>query len=129
MGERRPVVAVVDDDARLLESLEDLLDSAGYATRTFSSGNAFLASGLSGVDVLITDIGMPGIDGIELRARVLDAVPTLPVFVITGRHDPADAERLQGIGNVFRKPFDVETLLRAVDEALSARRNGGSHAS
>ena len=92
MTKGRPVVAVVDDDPRLLESLEDLLESAGYAARSFSSAGSLLASGLSGVDLLITDIGMPGMDGFELRDLVKKARPDLPVFLITGRHEIADQE-------------------------------------
>jgi FixJ family two-component response regulator len=120
----KPVVAVVDDDPRLLESLEDLLESEGYAARCFSSAGALLASGLSGVDLLITDIGMPGMDGFELRDRVRRARPDLPVFLITARHEMADQDRAQGIAGFFRKPFDARVLLSAVGEALRNRKEG-----
>jgi FixJ family two-component response regulator len=121
----RSVVAVVDDDPRLLESLEELLESAGYAARGFSSAGSLLASGLTGVDLLITDIGMPGTDGFELRDLVKKARPDLPVFLITGRHEIADQGRAQGISGFFRKPFDARVLLSAVGEALRNRENGG----
>lgn len=117
----RPVVALVDDDPRMLESLEDLLESAGYAARSYSSAGALLACGLSGVDVLITDIGMPGMDGFELRDRAQRESPGLPVFLITGRHEIADQGRAQGISGFFRKPFDPGALLKAVRRALSNR--------
>ena len=87
MSKPRPVVAVVDDDPRLLESLEDLLESAGYVAHSFSSAGSLFDRGLSGLDVLITDIGMPGIDGFELRHLVKKVRPELPVFLITGRHE------------------------------------------
>ena len=125
MIKSKSVVAVVDDDPRLLESLEDLLESAGYAARSFSSAGSLLASGLSGVDLLITDIGMPGIDGFELRDRVRKARPDLPVFLITGRHEIADQDRAQGINGFFRKPFDAQTLLSAVGAALRCQKKGG----
>jgi FixJ family two-component response regulator len=121
----RSVVAVVDDDPRLLESLEELLESAGYAARGFSSAGSLLAGGLSGVDLLITDIGMPGTDGFELRDLVKKARPDLPVFLITGRHEIADQGRAQGISGFFRKPFDARVLLSAVGEALRKREKGG----
>jgi FixJ family two-component response regulator len=111
-------VAIVDDDPRLLESVEDLLESAGYIARTFSSAELLLVSGLSDLDVLITDIGMPGMDGFELRDLVKKARPDLPVFLITGRHEIADQNRAQGIGGCFRKPFDAKVLLAAIGEAL-----------
>ena len=121
----RPVVAVVDDDPRVLESLEDLLESAGYVARSFSSAGPLLAGGLSGVDLLITDIGMPGRDGFELRDLVKEARPDLPVFLITGRHEIADQDRAQGVSGFFRKPFDVKRLLAAVGDALGNRNSGG----
>lgn len=121
----RPVVAVVDDDRRLLESMQELLESANYSARCFSSADSLLASGLSGVDVLITDIGMPGMDGFELRDRVTKARPDLPVFLITGRHEIAEQGRAQGISGFFRKPFDSQALLVAVGDALRNRENGG----
>ncbi|WEX74690.1 response regulator [Sinorhizobium numidicum] len=127
MSKRRPVVAIVDDDPRLLESLEDLLESAGYAARIFPSAGSLLISGLSGVDLLITDIGMPGMDGFELRDWVKKVRPELPVFLITGRHEIADQDRAQGISGFFRKPFDAQALLAAVDHALRNRNIEGDH--
>jgi FixJ family two-component response regulator len=121
----KPVVAIVDDDPRLLESLEDLLESAGYAARSFSSAGSLLVSGLSGVDLIITDIGMPGINGFELRDLVKRMRPELPVFLITGRHEIADQDRAQSIGGFFRKPFDAPALLSAVGQALHDRNKGG----
>jgi len=121
----RPVVAVVDDDPRVLESLEDLLESAGYVARSFSSAGLLLAGGLSGVDLLITDIGMPGTNGFELRDLVKQARPDLPVFLITGRHEIADQHRAQGVYGFFRKPFDVKRLLAAVGDALRNTDSGG----
>ncbi len=127
MSGRVPVVAVVDDDPRLLESLEELLESAGYVARSFSSAGSLLAGGLSGVDVLITDIGMSGMDGFELRDRVRKARRDLPVFLITGRHEIVDQDRAQGISGFFRKPFDGQALLSAVGDALRDREmEGGS---
>ena len=114
----RYIVAIVDDDPRLLESLEDLLESAGYEVRTFASAGTFLAGGLLDLDLLITDIGMAGTDGFALRNMVMTERPDLPVFLITGRHEIADQSRAKGIGGFFRKPFDARRLLAAVGEAL-----------
>jgi FixJ family two-component response regulator len=123
--ERRPLIAIVDDDPRMLESLENLLESAGYRARLFSSAEALLVSGLSGVDVLIADIGMPRVDGFQLRDLAKKARPDLPVFLITGRHEIADQGRAQGISGFFRKPFDSQTLLAAVSGALQIRKVEG----
>lgn len=123
----RPVVAIVDDDPRLLESMEDLLESAGYAAYSFSSAGALLANGLWGVDVLISDIGMPDMDGFELCNLVKEARPDLPVFLITGRHEKADRGR--GNNLFFRKPFDARVLLTAVEDALHNRNQEDNHES
>jgi FixJ family two-component response regulator len=119
-----PSIAVVDDDLRLLESLENLLESAGYGVRTFASANALLDAGLSGIDCLITDIGIPGMDGFELRGAARRLRPEMPVILITGRDEIADQQRARDadIAGFFRKPFDGRTLLSAVSDALSHRR-------
>jgi len=122
-------VAIVDDDPRLLDSLEDLLESAGCLARRFPSAESLLASELSDVDVLITDIGMPGIDGFELRDLLKRAHPELLVFLITGRHEIADQARAQGISGLFRKPFDGQALLAAISDALRNREVEGDHGS
>ena len=129
MSQRSPIVAIVDDDPRLLESLEDLLESAGYVARSFSSAASLLISGLSGLDVLITDIGMPGMDGLELRDLVKKACPAMPVFLITGRQEIAVQDRAQGISGFFRKPFDAKLLLAAVGDALRDRAMEDEHES
>jgi FixJ family two-component response regulator len=121
----RPVVAVVDDDLRILESLEDLLESAGYMACSFSSAKLLLINGLAGLDLVITDIGMSGMDGFELRDLVKKARPDLPVFLITGRHEIADQDRARGASGFFRKPFDSQALLAAIGSALSKQTNGG----
>ena len=116
----RKVVAVVDDDPRILESLEDLLESAEYGVRLHSSGGALLASGVSNIDCLITDIGMPVMDGYELRDRVRQLRPELPVFLISGRRDltPDRTGDDQGPTEFFSKPFDGPALLAAIAEVL-----------
>jgi FixJ family two-component response regulator len=120
VGERNRMIAVVDDDPRVLESLENLFESAGYVVRMFSSAKALIDAGLSDIDCVITDIGMPAIDGFALHDLVKTARPDLPVFLITGRHEIGDQLRASAkdIRGFFRKPFDGPALLAAVDEAL-----------
>ena len=121
------IVAVVDDDFRILESLGDLLESAGYAVRLFTSAQSLLEDtvALSETDCLIADIGMPVIDGFELEKLVKRARPELPVILITGRHEIADQQRAIAQGNrFFRKPFDGQALLAAIGQAVHSV-NGG----
>jgi FixJ family two-component response regulator len=122
MNERKSMIAVVDDDPRVLESLENMLQSAGYRVSTFSSATALINSGLSNIDGLVTDIGMPAIDGFELHDLVKKARPDLPVFLITGRHEIGDQQRASAkeIAGFFRKPFDGPALLAALAHALGA---------
>jgi FixJ family two-component response regulator len=121
------IVAVVDDDPRLIESLEDLLESAGYSVRSFRTAGSFLEDSvaLSETDCLIADIGMPVIDGFELEKRVRQVRPELPVILITGRHEIADQQRAIAQGNrFFRKPFDGQALLAAISQALRSIEEG-----
>jgi FixJ family two-component response regulator len=122
VSERKHMIAVVDDDPRVQESLENLFESVGYGVRTFSSAQALIDAGLSGIDCLITDIGMPSMDGFELHDVVKKARPDLPVFLITGRHEIGDQQRASAkdISGLFRKPFDGPALLAAVGDALHA---------
>jgi len=116
------MIAVVDDDLRLLESLSDLLESAGYAVRLFRSAQSFLDdhAALSEADCLVADIGMPLIDGFELEKLTRQTRPNLPVILITGRHEIADQQRAIAQGNrLFRKPFDGQALLAAIGQALN----------
>ena len=70
------VVAIVDEDQRLLDSLEDLIESAGHAARTFSSAQTLLDSDvLPEIDCLISGIGMSGIDGFKLHRLARERRP------------------------------------------------------
>jgi FixJ family two-component response regulator len=114
-------IAVVDDDRRILESLEILLESADHAVRLFASGPALLESAyLADINCLISDIGMPEMDGFELIRLVEIARPGLPIILITG-HPVVLSEALPRAGHfrLFKKPFDGPKLLAAVNEALA----------
>jgi FixJ family two-component response regulator len=122
VNKKKRMIAVVDDDPRVLESLENLLESGGYAVRMFSSASALIIAGLFDIDCLITDIGLPSMDGFELHDVVKKTRPDLPVFLITGRHEIGDQQRASAkdISGFFRKPFDGPALLAAVGDALHA---------
>jgi FixJ family two-component response regulator len=121
---KKSTIAVVDNNPSVLESLQNLLESAGYGVLLFSSAPAFLdASWLSAVDCLISDIGMPLVDGFELRRLANRARPNLPVFLITGRHEISKEQRSseEVHQRFFQKPFDGGELLMAVSNALEGR--------
>jgi len=123
----RFVVAVVDDDHRALESLADLLEAAGYDVRVYSSASALCDhGGLSGIDCLISDIGMPDMNGIELRQVALSQRPELPVILITARHElRAPLSSIIERDRYFEKPFDGPQLLDAVHRAVVDSRATG----
>ena len=121
---RPSVIAVVDDDPGILESIESLLNSADYEVRLFSTGTALLESGgLPEIDCLISDVAMPLMDGFELARAVQAARPALPVILVTGRPDLLRRSPLDGLGQyrVFKKPFDGQELLTAVALMLPSR--------
>ena len=115
------VVAVVDDDYRVLESLENLLQSAGYVVHAFASAPALLKSSLwSELHLLITDIGMSSIDGFALRSQLQRDRPGVPVILITGSVDLLRAAEAEGPKKtpIFFKPFDAAQLLHAIEGML-----------
>ncbi|HTP47271.1 MAG TPA: response regulator [Casimicrobiaceae bacterium] len=118
------VVAVVDDDPRILQSLETLLESADYSVRLYSSAANLLENtdALAELDCLISDIGMSVVDGFELLRATKAAQPDLPVILITGRPEAAKLASVDSRGavGVFQKPFDGAQLLEAIDKALQA---------
>jgi FixJ family two-component response regulator len=118
-------VAVVDDDQGILRSLEYLLESADYSVRVFESGVALLASGcLPEIDCLISDIDMPGMDGLELVRQVSALRAGLPIILITGYPDRLKPLPPPRAGNprYFTKPFQGPELLAAVGEAIRGYR-------
>ena len=111
------VVAAVDDDRRVRESIQSILESAGYEPVAFESGEAFLASGtLSQVVCVVADVRLPGIDGLELQRRVRRHRPSVPIILITA-HDDDDIRRQalrDGAAAFMVKPFDGGELLEHI---------------
>jgi FixJ family two-component response regulator len=116
-----PIVAAVDDDFRVRESVASLLESAGYAPVVFSSAEEFLQSGtLAVATCVITDVRMPGMGGIELQRRIRLERPTLSVILISA-HDNAEVRQTaidEGAIDVLYKPFDATDLLKIIQAAL-----------
>jgi FixJ family two-component response regulator len=117
----RFTIAVVDDDHRIRDSLQNLLESADYAVEVFASARAFLDSACAAhIDCLISDLGMPEMDGLELSRTVRVARPGLPIVFITGRGDLVGRPPKGGFGEcaLFTKPFDGEQLLTTLRDLL-----------
>ena len=119
------IVVGVDDDFRVRESIQSLTESAGYTALVFSSAEEFLRSGaLAGTICLVTDVRMPGMDGIELQRRVRLERPELPVIFISAHYDDETRRRALDGGAVafLYKPFDAAELLGAIQTALNDSR-------
>jgi two-component system response regulator FixJ len=114
-------VHVVDDDAAATRSLERLLEARGFHVITYETASAFLdaARGISPGCALL-DLKMPGMDGLELQARLLERNADLPVIVITGQGAVQSAVRAMKTGAVdfIEKPSSDEALLHAIEAAL-----------
>ncbi|WP_263359933.1 response regulator transcription factor [Acidicapsa ligni] len=119
------MIAIVDDDFRIRESLVNLLEAEEYAVKAYSSAEEFIADNeRTVVDCLISDISMPGIGGLELLQRMRSEHPAIPVIMITARGRRFDEEPFikAGAQAILHKPFDCAELLHAVTNALAARR-------
>ena len=116
------LIATVDDDRRVRESVQSVLESAGYDAITFESAETFLLSGvLSRVTCVIADVRLPGMDGTELQRRIRLERRQLPVILITA-HDDDDVRRQalrDGAVAFLVKPFDGGDLLERVARAAS----------
>jgi len=115
------LVAVVDDDESVRESLPDLLQEFGYAVRAFSSAEEFLASDCLGqTRCLILDIAMPGMSGPDLQRELRRRRQEIPIVFITAHEDSTVRPRLlqQGAVECLFKPFSETALLAALNTAL-----------
>jgi two-component system response regulator FixJ len=122
-------VHVVDDDVAVRKSLAFLLASEGLPVRLHESASAFLED-VSGVDAgcIVTDVRMPGIDGIEFLRRLKERGIVLPVIVMTGHADvPMAVEAMkEGAVDFLEKPFSDDAFLATVHQAL-LRQERSSH--
>lgn len=116
------VVHVVDDDPAVRDSLSFLLDSADVGARTYESALAFLEhTGELEPGCIITDVRMPGMNGLELVQELRARGVRMPVIVLTGHADVALAVEAMkaGVVDFIEKPFNDEVLLGAVRSALA----------
>lgn len=118
---RTEQVVVVDDDLPVRDSLQLLLESAGYGVSTYESASRFLEEApATAAACVVTDVRMPGLSGVELAPALRRQGKTIPVIVMTGHGDVALAVQAMKAGAVdfLVKPFDDGDLLRAIEEAV-----------
>jgi len=118
-----PVIAIVDDDDSFRHATMSFIRSLGYAALQFSSAEAFLKSNRLHDDCLISDVQMPGMNGIELQGKLIDEGHHFPVVFITAFPEMKARARALAAGAIcfLAKPFNNEALITCLNKALCAR--------
>ena len=129
MSINKTSVAVVDDDESFARALGRLLRAAGFESRTYASGEAYLAStALPPPDCLILDIQLGGMSGVELQQQLRERRDATPIIFVTA-HDAADVRdeaRQGGCVAYLRKPVARHALLEAVARAMEPGTGGSN---
>jgi FixJ family two-component response regulator len=119
-----PIVFVVDDDVSVRESLELLIQSAGWQVETFASADEFLSRGAPAAPCcLVLDVTLPGLSGLELQQQLADR-RDMPILFITGYGDiPMSVKAMKaGAAEFLTKPFNSDVLLEAIRGAVERSR-------
>jgi two-component system response regulator FixJ len=123
-------VYVIDDDPAMRDSLDFLLGAAGFNVRLFDSAQVFLDE-LANLDAgcVVTDVRMPGIDGMALLRQLNSGTRKLPVIVMTGHGDvPLAVEAMKlGALDFLEKPFEDDRLVRMIETALAEADSGSKN--
>jgi FixJ family two-component response regulator len=123
--EDSPVVFIVDDDASMRRSIQDLLASVGLDSKTFATPKEFMESKRTDCHgCMILDIRLPGMSGLDFQRELIKAGVTLPIIFITGHGDvPMSVQAMKsGAVEFLMKPFRPQELLDAVQHALDRAR-------
>ncbi len=115
------LIAVVDDDVGMCDAIAELLEVLDFDSARFSSAEAFLeALAERTFDCLISDIRMPGMDGLELGRRTAALAPGMPVILVSSMSEEHMRSRASRVGAVafLRKPLDADELQIQVERAL-----------
>ncbi|KIZ39280.1 MULTISPECIES: response regulator FixJ [Rhodopseudomonas] len=123
---RKGNVYVIDDDAAMRDSLDFLLDSEGFSVQAFESAQAFLDALPTDPGCILSDVRMPGIDGMALLKRLKELGCKLPVLIMTGHGDvPLAVEAMKlGAMDFIEKPFEDERLIGMIEAALRHAASG-----
>jgi FixJ family two-component response regulator len=117
----RPKVFVVDDDASVRESLEELISAKGWETQIFASAQEFLSHPrMHEPSCLVLDVSLPGISGLDLQNRLTRDGENMPIIFITGYGDvPTSVKAMKaGALEFLTKPFGHEELFNAIGQAI-----------
>jgi len=120
----QPTVLVVEDDEIARNTMAKVLVREGYLVLTAATGHdamGMLRTPLSPIDVVVLDVHLPDVSGIDLCARIRQLHPSLPIVVCTGEARPDEGAQLLslGVSRYFLKPMSVDELLATVEAALT----------
>ncbi|WP_397448096.1 response regulator transcription factor [Pseudomonas sp. NA-150] len=118
-----PVISIVDDEESVRVAIDSLVRSLGYESCIFSSAEAFLASEqLSTSACLITDVQMPGMNGLELQRVIVKSGRKLPIIFMTAFPEAGIKARAEqeGASGFLSKPFDGQTMINCIEQALDS---------
>ncbi len=121
---KRPVIAIVDDDASVRPSTLRLIRSFGYRAEAFGSGEEFLGSPRAAETAcLVLDVRMPGMDGLEVQRRLAENGARIPIVFLTGRatDDEERRARLGGAVEFLRKPVGRAALLDVLQKVMGRK--------
>src|SRR5262245_37717155 len=125
MSEKDGLVFVVDDNPAMRRSLEDLIRSVGLEAEGFPSAQEFLRRKRPDVPgCLVLDVRLPGLSGLDLQKRMIEAAMEIPIIFITGHGDiPMTVQAMKaGAVEFLTKPFRDQDLLDAIQQALERDR-------
>jgi FixJ family two-component response regulator len=123
-----PLIAIVDDDELARDGIRELVESLGYAAATFTSAEHFLQSAvLAQVACLITDLQMPGLNGLELQEALRSRGYQMPVILVTAYPNEKNRTRAFNNGAVdfLSKPFDEMWLIECLTDAIKLHDRSG----
>jgi FixJ family two-component response regulator len=115
------IIAIVDDDEPLREALGSVLKAAGFSIDTFASAEEFLDSPhRDTIACLILDVRLPGMSGVELQRRLIEAKSSLPIIFVTAHGDASLRELVMeaGAAGFLNKPVRSDALLKEIRRAL-----------
>jgi len=122
-------ILVVDDDDVIRETLCELLSADHYCLTADTAEQALALLEAQRFDVLLTDVSMPGLSGMELLNRVVEMYPGTPVIIISGLSDQEQAQSLisRGAFDYLLKPFRLEVVEASVNRAVGSNSNQRLH--
>ena len=120
---RQPTVLLVEDDEAVRLGMAETLAREGYLVLNAASGHdaiGVVESAADPIDVVLLDVHLPDVSGVDLCARLREVAPGLPVVVCSGEAESAEVARLLelGVRRYFQKPISPDELLAAVEAAL-----------